>query len=344
MRAGTLGKARLIIAKASSLVIITSVIIAQQMRAARALIGMTRKELAQKARISVATINNIEREANTNPQLATLKSSRSVLEAESITFESEKDDISVKLKAAKGMMYRVVSFLCLVFSSNPSQAEDFIEWQTANIQFLKGWDYEVGPEKRALITFEYANRWRYGDFFMFVDGTRFDDGGTAAYTEISPRFSLSRMTGADLSYGIIKDVLISTTYEKGKKNIQAYLYGGAVDFKLPGFTFFKTNFYLRDSRQHDDNTWQITVAWNRPFDVGNIKLLAEGFADFAGNAGVTYHANQFIVPRLLIDIGDLTGRQPSKLWAGLEYSYWHNKFGIDGKTESAPQLQIKWVF
>lgn len=221
---------------------------------------------------------------------------------------------------------------------------DFIEWQSANIQLLKGWDYAVGPKDRALVTFEYANRFRYGDFFMFIDGTRYDEGGTTAYGEFSPRFSFSRMTGEDWSLGIVRDVLISTTFEKGKGDVRAYLYGLAFDLDLPGFAFLKTNYYVRDNPDRGYTTWQVTVSWKYPFEVGRVRMLCEGFADFAGEGGASYQANQFIVPRLLIDLGDLAGGQKDRFWIGVEYSYWRNKYGIQGVTESLPQLQTKWVF
>ena len=241
--------------------------------------------------------------------------------------------------------FYLIAVTLLLITALPAQAEGtFIEWQTGNIQFLKGWSYEVGEQERALVTVEYANRFRYGDFFMFIDGMRFDEGGTMAFGEFSPRLSLSRMTGNDMSYGIVKDVLISTTYEKGTGDTQAYLYGAAIDLNLPGFSFFKTNYYVRNNPNLDDKTWQVTLAWKYPFEVEGIKSVTEGFADFAGEAGSYYHQNQFIVPRLLVDVRDLLGHQEGKLWAGVEYSYWHNKFGINGKTESLPQLQAKWVF
>jgi nucleoside-specific outer membrane channel protein Tsx len=237
-------------------------------------------------------------------------------------------------------------FFCIFVAlfSFPARADGFIEWQSANIQLLKGWDYEVGKQERALVTLEYANRWTYGDLFMFIDGTRDDNGDSKAFTEISPRISLSKITGHHFSYGIIKDVLISTTYEKGKRDTRAYLYGGAVDLDIPGFNFFKVNLYQRVNPNIEKETWQVTLVWKRPFSLGKYTFLAEGFADFAGDAGAAYRANQFIVPRLLVDAGNILGMENRKFWFGVEYSYWHNKFGIDGKTESLPQLQAKWVF
>ncbi|MFK8068468.1 MAG: hypothetical protein AB8D52_09490 [Gammaproteobacteria bacterium] len=51
-----------------------------------------------------------------------------------------------------------------------------------------------------------------------------------------------------------------------------------------------------------------------------------------------------IVPRLLLDVGNVFGYKQGKLMAGIEYQYWHNKFGIKGVTESVVQAQLMWKF
>ena len=236
----------------------------------------------------------------------------------------------------------VLLILCLANPVNAANS-DWLNWQSANIQLLRGSNYEVGEDQRTLMTFEYANDWRYGDVFMFVDWTRFDSGSSTYYGEISPRFSLQHMSDLKLSNGLIKDVLLSFTYEHGKNDVRAYLYGFAIDLDLPGFRFFKTNYYLRTNPNLSDDTWQITLAWQYPFMIVDTPWLTEGFADLAGDAGPGYHANQYIVPRLLFDLGNLLNIEKQKLWAGIEYSYWRNKYGIKGITENNPQLQLKWV-
>ena len=185
---------------------------------------------------------------------------------------------------------------------------------------------------------------KYGDFFMFVDVTRFDSGEFGAYGEASPRFSFLKMAGASPLDGFVQDFLISTTYEKGEEGVQTFLYGGGLDLNIPGFNYFKTNLYVRDNPNLSDETWQITLSWQYPFSLGPVNFVTEGFADFAGSAAPRYHSNQLIVPRLLMDVGDLVGLKKGRLWTGVEYTYWHNKFGVNGVTESVPQLQIKWVF
>lgn len=221
--------------------------------------------------------------------------------------------------------------------------DSFFQWHTTNVQLLRGHDYKVGSKRRTIMTVEHANGFKYGDFYMFYDQTWPESAKANYYIEPTLRFSLGKMTGTDFSYGLIKDVLISTQLEKPEGQRPRYLYGAAVDLNLPGFKFFKTNYFIRDNRNLSGNTYQVTLAWNRPFEIGGVKFLSEGFTDIAGSEGTTT-SHQLFVPRFLMDVGDLADIGENKLWVGMEWQYWHNKFGIDGVTESVPQLQVKWVF
>lgn len=64
-----------------------------QVRAARALLGISREELAARAKVSVRTVNNIEN-GDTRPIRSTLEAVMSVLIAEGIRFVPEDDDLS----------------------------------------------------------------------------------------------------------------------------------------------------------------------------------------------------------------------------------------------------------
>jgi nucleoside-specific outer membrane channel protein Tsx len=232
--------------------------------------------------------------------------------------------------------------LWLVASSvSPAHGDELIQWHTENVQLLRGSDYELGDQQRTILTFEHANRWRYGDVFLFADFTSGDDGLSTAYGEITPRFSLSRMTGQDWSWGVVRDVLIAATYEHGDEGIERYLAGIAIDLDIPDFTFVRVHAFRRDDPRRAGSTWQSTIVWNRRFSAMGQQFLAEGVADFAGSEGNGV-ANQFIVPRLLWDIGALNG-DAGRLYLGIEHQYWNNKFGVDGVVESVTQLQLKWV-
>src|SRR5690554_2962107 len=50
-----------------------------------------------------------------------------------------------------------------------AQAAD--RYSSTNVQILYGQDYELGEEKRTIMTLEHASGWEYGDNFFFVDVT-----------------------------------------------------------------------------------------------------------------------------------------------------------------------------
>lgn len=228
------------------------------------------------------------------------------------------------------------------------------KWSSTNIQYLYGTNYEPifdnGDETHSIVTLEHVNGWAYGDNFFFVDITNpdhtGDETGTEFYAEISPRFSFSKISGKDLSFGIVEDVLITTTEEIGD-SFHTYLYGAAVDLKLPGFKFFQFNWYVRNEiTAKTDTGQQITLVWLVPFAVGSADFAFEGFVDYAygldSDAAPTEN-NTIAAPRLLLDVGKFFG-SPGELQAGVEYQIWRNKFGIDGIDENVAQAMVKWIW
>ena len=224
-------------------------------------------------------------------------------------------------------------------ASISAEAQEF--WHSENIQVLRGESYELGPRERTIITVEHANRWSGGDFFLFTDFAFNDDGSISAYGEITPRFSFENLFDIDFGDGLVRDVFFTVNYERGEQGLERYLGGISADLDLPGFVFFKVMALHRDDPERPGSTEQLTLAWNRPVTIGDTHLLFEGFSDIAGGEGASV-ANTLIVPRVLVNLGSLTG-EPGNFWAGVEWQYWDNKFGVDGVTESVVQLQLKWV-
>ncbi len=243
-------------------------------------------------------------------------------------------------------MFRYLAVFAWVVSfATPAHGGDnnIVQWQTTNVQALRGFDYELGSKQRTIMTIEHANRWTYGDFYMFADLTFPDQGQFFFYVEPTLRFSLGKIAGRDLTFGVVKDVYLAVNAELPKAARVRLLAGVSADLDLPGFKFFKVNMLSRDNLALPGSTYQLTVVWKRPFQIGKARFLVEGFADFAGHEDIAV-ANQLIVPRFLLDAGSLVGGAENKLFVGVEWQYWRNKFGVSGVTESAPQIQIKWVF
>lgn len=245
---------------------------------------------------------------------------------------------------------RSFSGLCILLWYSTSVWAGAAQWSSTNVQYLYGDSYtRVSDEEEvsaAIITLEHVSGWKYGDNFYFVDITNPDKSnaklGTGYYGELSPRLSFGKMLGKDLSLGIVKDFLITTTAEIGE-GFHNYLYGIAVDLKIPKTPVAQVNYYIRNEiGPAKDTGSQITLVWLTPFNIGDASFVFEGFFDYAFDMD---HAEDNIItaPRLLMDLGKLWG-SAEVLQAGVEYQIWRNKYGIDGIDEDVPQLMVKWIW
>ena len=227
--------------------------------------------------------------------------------------------------------------LAATLASGQALAADLLQWQDNSLTYLNGIDFKVDPPKQQTVTFEHASGWSFGDLFIFVDGIKYNteatngagDGHTF-YGEISPRLSLGKISGADLSFGPVKDVLLAATYEFGEDDVDSYLLGPAVDLNIPGFDYFQLNTYLRttDGRRDGDNVWQITPAWSYTIPVGDSDLVIDGFMDWVVDNDDSYHANLHFNPQIKYDLAKAMG-WGKRFYVGVEYDYWSDKYGID---------------
>lgn len=252
---------------------------------------------------------------------------------------------------AKGL--QVVGLLA-VAASGPALAAD---WSSTNAQFLSGDDFIIpgvadGIEKN-ILTLEHASGWKYGDNFFFVDVINGDADDMELYGEFSPRLSFGKLNDWKPD-GFVKDVLLASQWNFGKDdagNVSAYLVGVGFDLAVPGAAFFQLNLYQRMEHNDqvfgrtNDDTWQLNVAGLFPFSLGSTAWSVGGFADYIGEIDGPFGTNEahlLFVPQILWDVGAMAG-SPGVILAGIEYSYWKNKFGVDGENERVVQLMIKWT-
>ncbi|MBH48117.1 MAG: ion channel protein Tsx [Halobacteriovorax sp.] len=237
-------------------------------------------------------------------------------------------------------MKKIYYLLSLVILLNSSVlfASD---WSSTNLQFLRGSDYKLGPKERTIMTLEHASGWKYGDNHFFFDITNPDSKDTAVYGEFTPSLSVAKLLGKDISKNLINDYRVVANAEFGNQ-IRTYLYGFGVSFNVKNFKFLKANLMIRDKPEVKGSTYQLTIAWLLPFEIGKTRFHFTGFTDLAGKEG-SKAANQLIVPQLLIDVGNYWNSADCIL-VGVEYQYWKNKFGAKGTTESVPQAMMKFYF
>jgi nucleoside-specific outer membrane channel protein Tsx len=236
-----------------------------------------------------------------------------------------------------GIATAVLCCACLAWQPAAAAAD----WSATSAWFLHGDNFELGAPDRDILRLEHADAWKYGDNYFFVDLIDSGDDDTTFYAEFAPRVSLGKISGHDLGFGPVTDILLAGGINAGE-DFRAYLYGLGVDLKLPGFGYFQLNAYARDDKNLPGSSWQLTPVWLYPFTIGGLKFEFQGFIDFIGGEGPTKF-NYVAAPRLWLDLGALWGA-PGRLQMGFEYLYWENKYGVDGVNESVFQPALRWTF
>jgi nucleoside-specific outer membrane channel protein Tsx len=277
----------------------------------------------------------------------------------------------------------LASISAMTLATVPAQSAD---WSDTEIQYEHGTKYRVpfnpfNPNdgkigavnstdvRKSIVTLQHASGYKYGRNFFFIDmlvSEKNDptDGGSngEVYGEYYHSLSLSKISGANLNFGPIRDINLTGGINYGTRtngpNPRVLLLGPTVDFNVPGFIFFNVDFlaYADHSRfagqlTTDKTTWQVTPAWLAKFNLGPTKWVFTGHIDWIGKrcfVGANGCAGRASVetlaqPEIKMDVGDLFGK-PDTVYVGLEYQYWRNKFGYDGLTERVPQIQLAWKF
>ncbi|HET9239931.1 MAG TPA: DUF5020 family protein [Oligoflexus sp.] len=226
------------------------------------------------------------------------------------------------------------------------------DWGATRLVYLRGDGYESPKTTRFedgkvivdeaekneadIVTFEHVNGTKWGDTFFFLDATNSSTLRDDPYFEFNPRISSKK--NLDMDYGsVVDDVLVTLQYNAGKNANPVYLYGLAVDWKVPAFDFVQTHFYLRDDRAIEGTSSQLTVVWSSKFQAG-LNLEFSGFLDYATQEGK--EATGISVANLLAQPA-LYALVTDSFAVGLEYQYWSNKYGMEDLQDSVPQLAIR---
>jgi nucleoside-specific outer membrane channel protein Tsx len=229
-----------------------------------------------------------------------------------------------------------------------AMAGDFLQWQDNSLTYLYGEKFKLDPDTQHTITFEHVSGWAFGDVFFFVDGIYwngardFKNDEYTVYGEFAPRLSAGKLLGKDLSVLFIKDFLLTSCFEFGKNSDENFLIGPAIDLDLPGFDFFQLNLYRRyNDRNKAPESFQLTPVWKTTIPLADTSIVFDGFIDWVFGDDTR---NLHICPQLKLDVGALVGMEKSKLYAGIEYDYWENKYGVRGVDQNTFSGIVKYHF
>lgn len=213
--------------------------------------------------------------------------------------------------------------------------------ESTNIQYLYSdgfrgdtFVYDTQDGKKSTITFEHYRTWSLGDLYMFIDltdGQKSDDSSFDAYSEISPRFSLTKMTGSCIEYSVFKEFYVAAQLNQGY-DYQAWLVGLGTDIDVPGFEYVNLNVYHKSSNI-ETATYQMSSAYRT---IGLLRFHIEGYFDLTPRDLNTQN-------QLLWDAGTSFGRADT-FFVGTEWLFYAKDHDGQQVSTNVWQLMMKYRF
>jgi len=237
-------------------------------------------------------------------------------------------------------------------------------FSTTEVQLHYGGGYRMGsnatfpgfPQKtdRATVTLDHFSTNDIGDLFFFVDFFVDNNDAPAADRAESDQYGEiyynlhGKQLGLDMGEGFIKALDFGVGLNQGT-DFSVGLVGPRVSFNVPGFrvlTFALTTYtnFVDPFDRDLDTTYQATVVWDAPFDIGNQKFQAKGFVDFIGDQGSGVDSQIVFSPQIRWDLGHAISRPAGKMHLGVEYTHFKNKFGITGVDENSASVFLGFRF
>ncbi|QOL25053.1 hypothetical protein LP316_12165 [Thalassotalea sp. LPB0316] len=222
-------------------------------------------------------------------------------------------------------------------------------WSKNSFSYLKNTsDFEVLTNDTVnVFTFEHASGHNWGDLFMFADRTlaKADNDNVefkGTYGEVSPRLSLSYLLDQPVALSFIQDTFLAANIEHSSNTFGSFdnvLLGIGTNLAIPHFKFVQANVYYANN-DNTDNDYQLTMVWGYDFPSLDHKITFNGFFDWS-SAADDHKAEFHFNPQLLVDVGHYF-ENSDHVQVGIEYSFWHNKYGISGlDNESVVSAMIK---
>jgi len=224
-----------------------------------------------------------------------------------------------------------------------NSGENSTNWSTTSISLLKGNGYLIGEKKRTIATFDHSSGGKAGSNHFFFDVINPDSDFITIYGEWHPALSLSNLLNQTNFVWNINDISLVGEYDYGSNpmmSFRRYYYGIGISVDFESADYFNMNFMYGGDPVVQGDAVQISVSWAFPFKLFLVDGVFSGYLDYIGSE--SYLASNIqSQPQMLIDISRIMNVK-NKIYFGIEYQYWRNKFGMKGVNEKVPQVIIKF--
>lgn len=259
-------------------------------------------------------------------------------------------------------------------------------WSDAQVHFAYGTQFaEPGYTQsiaKRIVGFSYAGGDSWGTNFFNLDVLMSDAadpeacaaganspfcaayGAQELYAVYRRTWSYNQISGNKIDWGPINDVKLAMGVDYNAKNttfgprVRKLRIGPMVGLNVPGFAEVGLEVYKESNHngfspypQGGDVTFNTTYVlaadWGIPFADGQFKW--SGYFDHIGAKGYGTVPETLLSTEVMYDVGKALYSVPNKLWVGVQYQYWRNKFGlpystVPGAKASTPMVRVEYHF
>ena len=275
-----------------------------------------------------------------------------------------------------------LSFTSMVQAADWSDTAVSLRYGT---RFAEPYDNNVDGSrtdiKKAILAFTNVTGYKYGSTFInidFLQSNHSDPGGGIAgnagaqevYGVFRNTFDLAKVTGMAMKmgpvrgYGLTAGIDLNTKNDSYASKKRMFVVGPTMMFEVPGFLNLSALLFDESNapdaiqrRYHYENHATLEADWG--IGVMDLPLTFNGYAQFIAAKGKDEFGAQtapetHLDTDLMLDAGALMGISKKTALVGIEYEYWHNKFGNKtatgpflagkGATASTPMLRVEYHF
>lgn len=235
-----------------------------------------------------------------------------------------------------------------------------------------------------IVAFTHASGYQYGSNYLNLDLLQSDredprtlggsGGAREAYLVYRHTFDIGKLRGADMGFGPVRGVGATVGFDLNHKEDVGYnsrkrmlVAGPTLMWKVPGF--LNTSLLLLHESNAPSGAFppisgvrgrytydlhpMLSTAWSLPVSA---RWDFEGYANFIASKGLDEVGADTgpetnIDVQLMFDASSAMGYRKNAFRIGIEYQYWHNKFGNTRSTTSGrgfkartPMLRAEYHF
>lgn len=281
----------------------------------------------------------------------------------------------------KQVSKRILSLSAIALAVAVAPQVSAANWSDTFVGYRYGTQFTEpkNPEKvkKNIFSLTHVSGYDYGQNFVNVDLLQSNNmdpasgdkrgegkGATEAYVTYRHQLHLGKVFDTDMSFGPVSDFGLTAGVDLNTKNTafgprkQLFVVGPTVKFALPkGFVDFSILYGHERNRDgfkpagETDITFNdyaiYNLTWGVPFELGVMPMKFQGFANYNTPKGKGTTNEQLVRTSLMVDVGKLAFDADNKLWAGVGYEYWRNKFGNqkgDGTQTNAATFNLEYHF